>query len=75
MVRSRARLRITLTARRTAHFTWAGVALTNATDSSIPHRKGNKLKRKREREREARQNELEIQKKISKVGGKNNIKL
>ena len=35
MVRSHARLQITLTERRTAHFTWAGVALTNAADSSI----------------------------------------
>ena len=35
MVRSRAHLRITLTARRTANFTQAGVALTNAADSSI----------------------------------------
>ena len=28
---------LTLTSRRTAHFVWAGVALTNATDSSIAH--------------------------------------
>ena len=44
-------------ARRTAHFKRAGVALTNA-DSSILHthrRRKNKLKRRREREREARQ--------------------
>ena len=37
MVCSRARLRITLTARRTGHFMWAGVALTNTADSSIVH--------------------------------------
>ena len=37
MVRSRARLRITLTARQTAHFTRARVALTSAVDSSIAH--------------------------------------
>ena len=68
------RLRITLTAQRTAHFMWVGVARTNAADSSIAHtqhgRKGNTLKRRPEQEREARQNESEIQK--SKVGCKNN---
>ena len=37
MVRSRARLQITLTVQQTAHFTRAGVALTNAVDSSIAH--------------------------------------
>ena len=76
MVHSRARLRIALTAQRSAHFTWVGVALTNTTDSSIAHtlwKKRNKLKRRWERGREARQNESEIQK--SKVGGKNNLKL
>ena len=35
MVHSHMRLRITLTARRTAHFMQAGVALTNAADRSI----------------------------------------
>ena len=34
---SRARLRITLTARRTGHFTQAGVALTNTAESIIAH--------------------------------------
>ena len=66
MVRSRARLRITLKARRTGHFMRAGVALTNTAD---------KLMRRRERERDVRQNESEKQKKRSKVGGKNNLKL
>ena len=68
-VRSRARLRITLTqsARRTIHFTWAGVSRTNAPQTVIvlhTHygRKGNKLERRREREREARENESELQK-------------
>ena len=37
MVRSHARLRITLTARRTTHFTRVGVSLTNPADSSIAH--------------------------------------
>ena len=37
IVRSRACLRITLTAQRTAHFKRAGVALTNTMDSSIVH--------------------------------------
>ena len=37
MVRSRTRLRITLTARRAGHFTWEGEALTNAMDISIAH--------------------------------------
>ena len=63
LVRSRARLRLTLTARRTAHFMWAGVALTNATECSIahtPYKKRKQIKIRQEWEREARQNELEI---------------
>ena len=65
MVRSRAYLRIALTARQTADFTWAGVALTNAADSSITHTQWKKRKQIREggNGREARQNESEIQKK------------
>ena len=74
MVHSRVRLRITLIARRTAHFTRVGVALINAADSPHCGRKGNKLKRRRERERKARQIESEIpyKKRRSNVGGKNN---
>ena len=37
MVHSCARLRITLTARRMAHFTRVGAALSIAVDSSIAH--------------------------------------
>ena len=62
MVRSRTRQPITLTVRLTAHFPWAGVALTNTWDSSIAHIPWKKLKRRREHEREFRQNELEIKK-------------
>ena len=62
MVRSRVRLRITLTVQPTEHFMWAGVALTNAADSSIAHTPLKKMS-SRDREREARQNESEIQKK------------
>ena len=51
MVSSRARLRITLTARRSAHYMQvleSRVALTTTVDSSIAHirRKGNKIKEK-----------------------------
>ena len=49
MVRSRTRLRITLTARRTGHFTWAGVALTNTVDSSIAHTPWKKRKQIKEK--------------------------
>ena len=74
MVHSHERLWITLTARQTGHSTRAGVALTNAADSSFAQTLWkNKLKRRRELERKARQNRSEIQKK--KVGGKNNLKL
>ena len=55
MVCSRARLRITLTVRRTAHFTQAGVALTNAVDNTHCRIRGNKLKRRRERERDKKE--------------------
>ena len=37
MVRSRVRVRITLTVQQTEHFMRAGVALPNAADSSIAH--------------------------------------
>ena len=67
--------------RWTAHFMWAGVALTNASNSSIAHtpwkkrkqikEKAQTGKRRREREREARHNK----KKRGKVGGKNNLKV
>ena len=73
-VRSRARLRITLTS--TAHNKrTSGEAQTNAADSSIAHihcgRKGNRLKTRREREREAKTLSVGIH----RVGGKNNLKL
>ena len=49
MVRSHARLRITLTVQRTAHFTQAGVAPTNAADSSIAHTLWKKRKQIKEK--------------------------
>ena len=56
MVRSHVHLRITMTARRSLHFTWVGVALTNAANVVLhTHRK--QIKEKVERKREARQNE------------------
>ena len=76
MVRLLARLRITLTVRRTAHLKRAEVALTNSADSSSTHtswKKRKQIKERQEQEREARQNESsEIQK--SKDGDKNNLK-
>ena len=48
MVHSCARLPITLTAQRIAHFMWAGVALTNAWDSSMAHTPQKKRKQIKE---------------------------
>ena len=48
MVNSCARLPITLTAQRIAHFMWAGVALTNAWDSSMAHTPRKKRKQIKE---------------------------
>ena len=79
MVCSRVHLRIPLTAQPTAHFTRAGVAMTNTADSIIAHTpwEKNKLKRRQERDREAGQNELKIQKSkdFGKDFGKNKLKL
>ena len=55
-----------LPARQTAHFMWAGVALTCAADSySIVYtlwKKRKQIREKAGREKEARENELELQK-------------
>ena len=70
MVCSRACLRITLTARRTAHFKRARVALTNASDSSIAHiprKKRKQIKEKAGMGERSQREWVEIQKKRARL--------
>ena len=71
MVRSHARLRITLTARQTGPFTRAGVALTNAADGCIAHTPWKERKQIKEKAGTG-EKQNRMSRKGSKVGGKNN---